>query len=71
MPLFSFVCRQCRAESELLVRPGDEPACGQCGGNDLEKLLGHFAPLQANGKAPEPAGCGAAQCCQAFGGCMN
>jgi len=72
MPLFSFLCTHCHAESEILVRQGEQPRCLACGGTELEQLLAHFAPMQGGSTVAEPAGCGAAQCCQALGrGCMN
>ncbi len=43
MPLFDFRCKNCGKVSELLVRPGDTPACPACGGLELEKQLPTFA----------------------------
>jgi len=70
MPLFAYTCNACGVESELLIRGGETPACPACHGGDLEKQLSHIRPMQASG--PEPAGCGASQCCRMpGGGCMN
>lgn len=70
MPLFAYACKACGAASELLVRGAEAPACPHCGAGDLEKQMSRFAPM--NAAAPEPAGCGAAQCCRMQGGgCMN
>lgn len=41
MPIFEYVCRNCQATFETLVLPGEGemPACPQCGGKDVEKLM--------------------------------
>jgi putative FmdB family regulatory protein len=70
MPLFAFACKSCGSATEILVRGGEVPACPQCASTDLEKQMSRFAPVHAS--APEPMGCGAAQCCRMQGGgCMN
>ena len=45
MPLYDFLCRNCKHEFETLVRAQDPnpPACPSCGGADLERLLSSFA----------------------------
>ena len=43
MPLYEFECRGCRSQFELLVRPGDSPACPSCKSADLERVLSLFA----------------------------
>ncbi|HEX9901229.1 MAG TPA: zinc ribbon domain-containing protein [Acidobacteriota bacterium] len=44
MPLYEFVCRQCRCRFEALVRLGGEKsvACPSCQGSDIQKLLSSF-----------------------------
>jgi putative FmdB family regulatory protein len=39
MPLFDFQCKSCGHEFEGLVRGEKLPACPECKGRDLEKLL--------------------------------
>ena len=65
MPIFEYSCRQCRAQFEMLVRTGTEPACPTCGGVDLERLLSvpaiksdstHRAALNAAKKRDEKVG---------------
>lgn len=69
MPLFGYVCKECEAEFEVLVRGSEKPACTQCGSKRLEKQMSHFATAAAS---PEPVGCGAPSCCRMQGGgCMN
>ena len=61
MPIFEYRCESCQREFEALVRPSSDPACPQCGGAGLTKLLSVFATAQTG--SPEPAfaggGCGA------------
>jgi len=48
MPLFDFRCRSCGHVFEALIRPGHAtPACPECQGVDLEKLLATFAVSSA------------------------
>jgi len=70
MPLFAYACKTCGTSSELLIRGSEAPECPACASKDMEKQMSRFAPMDA--KAPEPVGCGAAQCCRMQGGgCMN
>ncbi|MDP7478363.1 MAG: zinc ribbon domain-containing protein, partial [Vicinamibacterales bacterium] len=39
MPIFEYECRGCHHQFELLVLPKTTPACPDCQGTDLEKLL--------------------------------
>ncbi len=39
MPIFEYECQECRHHFELLVLPGDLPACPECQGTDLKKQL--------------------------------
>jgi len=51
MPLFDFVCKNCRHEFEALVRPGHAPECPACHGRDLERQLSTFAVDSADLRA--------------------
>jgi putative FmdB family regulatory protein len=37
MPIYDYQCRRCRLRFELLVRPGDVPACPGCGAADPDR----------------------------------
>jgi putative FmdB family regulatory protein len=39
MPIYEYTCRSCNHQFETLVRSGDTPACGACGGTDLERMM--------------------------------
>jgi len=74
MPLYEYVCRDCDAAFEKLVRRFDEDvACPGCAGGSVEKQLSTFAVQSAGsgsaldrreaGACGDPsAGCGAGAC---------
>lgn len=39
MPIFEYRCKDCGKTFEFLLRGKDIPACPQCGGTDLKKLM--------------------------------
>ena len=39
MPIYEYECRECQNQFELLVLGSDTPACPECQGTDLEKLM--------------------------------
>jgi putative FmdB family regulatory protein len=70
MPLYEYVCTECRARFEKLVqRFGDEVACPSCTSTAVEKQLSVFA---VGSSTPSFEGCGAGVCeagpCAAMGG---
>ena len=74
MPLYEYHCPRCDAQVELLLRgPQEQPACPQCGYQQLERLLSVAAAPAVSSKhlpvGPPPAmGCGRPQC--GTGQCM-
>ena len=62
MPLYEYLCRDCDREIEVLVRyESEKPACPDCGGGKLMKLLS--VPAARVGSSPEndptpPGSCG-------------
>jgi putative FmdB family regulatory protein len=53
VPLYDFRCRGCGEKFEALVRPPLAPACPQCGGADLERLLSGFSfSVRSDGLSP-------------------
>jgi putative FmdB family regulatory protein len=49
MPIFEYVCRECRKEFEALVRGEMVVKCPACTSTKLEKQLSVFAPATGNG----------------------
>lgn len=43
MPIYEYECRSCGNQFELLVLTGTVPACPECKGRELERLLSGFA----------------------------
>lgn len=43
MPLYEYICRDCRHEFEALVRHGEAPTCVGCGSASLERQHSLFA----------------------------
>ncbi|TWT88878.1 Zinc ribbon domain protein [Pseudobythopirellula maris] len=60
MPLYEYLCRDCERQSELLVSSdgtvdgGQQPACPECGGQKLMKLLSVPAAPAASGAEGGP-----------------
>ncbi len=44
MPLYSYHCKECDKDSELLVGVAAMPACPACGSEKLERLMSRPAP---------------------------
>ena len=61
MPLYEYVCRDCRHAFETLVTASRQPACPRCEGRDLEKQLSVFAVSTSSSRsdaAPAIGACG-------------
>ena len=43
MPIYEYECRSCHRQFEQIVRTGDVPACPNCNGSDLQRLLSHVS----------------------------
>lgn len=71
MPLFQYLCLDCEAASELLVRGSETPQCPECESRRLEKQMSHVTPMKGGSAAeaaPAPTPCGQPSCCQMQGG---
>lgn len=44
MPLYSFHCKKCDKEMELLIDSETVATCGHCGSRRLERLMSRVAP---------------------------
>lgn len=55
MPLYEYECRDCQAQVELLIQPGEQPKCPTCGSDNLSKLLSVVAaPTRDTSASPMP-----------------
>ena len=75
MPIYEYVCEDCQDEFEVLVRGNEKPACPECGGQHLEKLLSVPAAHTGGSSSQLPISdgprggmCGLPQC--GMGGCQ-
>jgi len=60
MPIYEFTCKDCSADSEILVRSSNwekEAKCQECGSVKLEKKLSVFAPSQSGSESFEMPPC--------------
>ena len=69
MPLYEYVCHDCRREFELLVRGDDQPACDECGSTKLRKLLSVPAAHSAGATGDGPSACDLPGGMCGMGGC--
>ncbi len=44
MPLYSYHCKECDKDMELLVSIAATPACPTCGSQNLERLMSRVSP---------------------------
>jgi putative FmdB family regulatory protein len=63
MPLYDYLCTECRKTSEILVtRSSEEPCCPVCGSRKVKKMLS--APSSLSGAAGQKfPGAGDTACC--------
>jgi len=65
MPVFDYVCEECGARTEILVRGEHAPECPQCGSQRLVKQASAFAPVNGSALSGEaPPACSGSSCCQ-------
>jgi len=69
VPIYEYVCHDCAARFERLVRRfGDDVSCPACSGASVEKQLSVFA-VASSAPAPAFEGCGARACGDPESGC--
>jgi len=75
MPIFEYVCKDCKKKFEAIVYGSQKAECPHCHGRKLEQQLSVFAVAGTGGKQevslPEGPGasCGMGGCCG--GGCSD
>ncbi|MBZ5505350.1 MAG: zinc ribbon domain-containing protein [Acidobacteriia bacterium] len=55
MPIFEFVCRECRHRFERVVQGAQRPACPKCDGRRLERQISSFSKGRKKMPAPNAA----------------
>ncbi|MDB2685748.1 zinc ribbon domain-containing protein [Mariniblastus sp.] len=65
MPLYEFVCSNCRTQHELLVSHDAKPPCPDCDQPKLERQLSIISSPSKGGTSAAPAveSCGTPRCC--------
>ena len=63
MPIFEYICGECKQPSEILVQGSQKPACPSCGSRSLEKQLSVFAVKGGNGTSAALGPVGACGTC--------
>jgi putative FmdB family regulatory protein len=66
VPIYEYVCMECEARFEELVRNGEPVSCPECGVERVTKQLSVFA---THGTAGQPAFASAGGCCGGSCGC--
>ncbi len=62
MPIFEYLCKDCKRTFEALVMDSKQPECPACHGRELEQLLSTFAPRASSAPSAAPGPCGAGAC---------
>jgi putative FmdB family regulatory protein len=67
MPIYSYRCKKCGSEFELLVgvtADSKEKKCSKCGSKDIEKTLSSFSFKMGSSSTGNPRGsCSTGGCC--------
>lgn len=61
MPIYEYVCRECRQHFERIVQGSTPPTCPGCGSPDLDRQLSVFAvgaKSRPSASRPSTAPCG-------------
>jgi len=70
MPIFEYICKDCRKRFETLLYGEAQPQCPLCKSTNLDQQISKFAVGAARSQAPASP-CGSGGCCEmaAGGGC--
>jgi putative FmdB family regulatory protein len=68
MPIYEYVCKNCGAEFEFLLRGDDKPACPECGDRQLNRTMSVPAAHTSSSSSAADAcpvrdSCGMPNCC--------
>ncbi len=64
MPLYTYRCKKCAHEVEVLVigNRGEPKKCEKCGGKRMERRFGSFSCGGVSGKLPKSSSCSDTTC---------
>jgi putative FmdB family regulatory protein len=62
MPIFEYLCRECKHSFETIVMGSKTPKCPKCGGKKLEQQLSRFAVAGSGEKSSAMAKSGGGAC---------
>jgi putative FmdB family regulatory protein len=69
MPIYSYVCRDCEAKFDLLVRTearDEEKVCEKCGSKNIERTFAPFAIGKASSSSSSGPSCPTGICPTCF-----
>jgi putative FmdB family regulatory protein len=72
VPIYEYVCMECEAHFEELVRNGEEPDCPDCTSSNVRKQFSVFASgtsSSGHGAADQPTYGSSGGCCGGSCGC--
>jgi putative FmdB family regulatory protein len=55
MPIFEYICQECKQHIEVLIYGAQKPECPHCGGQKLEPKLSVFAVAARSAGTPSPS----------------
>jgi len=58
MPIYTFICKDCGMEFEVLVNAGDKEAeisCKKCNSKNIQKILSTFSARSKNNSSSTPS----------------
>ena len=71
MPIYSYACRDCGKEFQMLVRGGETPECPKCASTKLEQQLSLIASPAKGGEGDACAAPAMAAGCACSGACPH
>ena len=68
MPIYEYRCQECGEKFEILQGINEIPACKNCGGSELTRLLSPINPIMGKGGSSSGS---SGSCCGAVNPCSN
>jgi putative FmdB family regulatory protein len=69
MPIFEYICKDCRKRFEALLYGDNQPQCPLCRSTNLDRQISKFSVGPSRNAAPSPCSTGCCQMAEAAGGC--